>query len=59
MVGVGAMLAAAARPPSDLAWCEVSEDDDDEDDDPYLSRSPAASQTSPTVTLVRTRPARR
>ena len=58
MVGVGAMLAAAARPPSDLAWCEVSEDDDDEDD-PYLSRSPAASQTSPTVTLVRTRPERR
>jgi serine/threonine-protein kinase len=54
MVGVGAMLAAAARPPSDLAWCEVSEDDDD-DDDPYLSRSPASSQTSPTVTLVRVR----
>lgn len=54
MVGVGAMLAAAARPPSDLAWCEVSEDEDDEDD-PYLARSPAASQTSPTVTLVRIR----
>jgi serine/threonine protein kinase len=57
MVGVGAMLAAAARPPSDLAWCEVSEDEDD-DDDPYLARSPAASQTSqtsPTVTLVRVR----
>jgi serine/threonine protein kinase len=54
MVGVGAMLAAAARPPSDLAWCEVSEDDDGEDD-PYLARSPASSQTSPTVTLVRVR----
>jgi hypothetical protein len=55
MVGVGAMLAAAARPPSDLAWCEVSEDDDDEEDDPYLARSPASSQTSPTVTLVKVR----